>query len=85
VDIQAQALTLDQAAYTRFVAAAATQARTANPYAVRLAGISTAYGSAEQMAGAAQAVEAGGYWLNVPGPHPDFAKAVAFLKLMAPG
>ncbi len=85
VDIQAQALTLDQAAYTRFVAAADTQAHSANPYAIRLAGISTAYGTAQQMAGAAQAVDVGGYWLNVPGPHPDFAKAAAFVKLMAAG
>ncbi len=85
MDIQAQALTLDQAAYTRFVAAADTQAHSANPYVIRLAGISTAYGTAQQMAGAAQAVDVGGYWLNVPGPHPDFAKAAAFLKLMAAG
>jgi hypothetical protein len=83
VDIQAQALTLDQAAYGRFVAAACTQARAANPYAILLAGVSTVYGTAEQMAGAARAADVGGYWLNVPGPNPDFAKAAAFLKLMA--
>lgn len=82
VDIQAQALTLDQAAYTRFVAAAGTQARAANPHAAQLAGVSTRYGTAQQMAGAAHSVEVGGYWLNVPGPNPDFAKAAAFLKLM---
>ncbi len=83
VDIQAQALTLDQAAYTRFVGAAGTQARAANPYAIQLAGVSTKYGTAEQMAVAARSVDVGGYWLNVPGPHPDFAKAAGFLRLMA--
>jgi hypothetical protein len=83
IDIQAQALTLDQVAYPAFVGAAAAQAKAANAFVTQLAGVSTNYGSAEQMAGAAQAVEVGGYWLNVPGPHPDFAKAVAFLKLMA--
>ncbi|HEX6933897.1 MAG TPA: hypothetical protein VF162_17260 [Streptosporangiaceae bacterium] len=83
VDIQAQALTLDQAGYASFVAAAGTQARAANPYAIQLAGVSTKYGTAGQMAAAARAVDAGGYWLNVPGPHPDFAKAAEFLKLMA--
>jgi hypothetical protein len=84
VDIQAQALTLDPAAYTRFVAAAAAQASAANPYAIQLAGVSTKYGTAEEMAGAARSVDAGGYWLNVPGPNPDFAKAAEFLTLMAP-
>jgi hypothetical protein len=83
VDIQAQALTLDHGAYARFVTTAAGQVSGANPYAVRLAGVSTVYGSAGQMAAAAQAVQVDGYWLNVPGPNPDFAKAVAFLKLMA--
>lgn len=83
VDIQAQALTLDHAAYTHFVTTAARQVRGANPYAIPLAGVSTVYGSAEQMAAAAEAVQVKGYWLNVPGPNPDFGKAVAFLKLMA--
>jgi hypothetical protein len=83
VDIQAQALTLDKAAYTRFVAAAGTQARAANGYAIQLAGVSTKYGSAEEMAAAARSVDVGGYWLNVPGPNPDFAKAAEFLTLMA--
>jgi hypothetical protein len=84
VDIQAQALTVEHAAYTGFVAAAVTQARAANPYAIQLAGVSTKYGTAEEMAAAARAVDVGGYWLNVPGPHPDFAKAAEFLTLMAP-
>ncbi|MGN6796215.1 MAG: hypothetical protein ACTHJW_27830 [Streptosporangiaceae bacterium] len=83
IDIQAQALTLDHAAYTAFVESASAQAEAANPFAIRLSGVSTRYGTAEEMARAAQAVDAGGYWLNVPGPNPDFAKAVAFLKLMA--
>ena len=83
VDIQAQALTLDSAAYSNFVATAAGQIRDANAHAIRLAGVSTAYGSAGQMAAAAQAVRVDGYWLNVPGPNPDFAKAATFLTLMA--
>jgi hypothetical protein len=83
IDIQAQALTLDQAAYTAFVEAASAQATAANPFAIQLSGVSTRYGTAEEMAGAAQAVDVGGYWLNVPGPNPDFAKAAAFLKLIA--
>jgi len=83
IDLQAQALTLDQDAYIAFVEEAAAQARAANPYAIQLSGVSTRYGTAGQMAAAAQAVEVDGYWLNVPGPNPDFAKAVEFLKLMA--
>ncbi len=82
IDIQAQAMTLDQAAYIAFVEEAAAQATAANPYAIQLSGVSTRYGTAEQMAAVAQAVDVDGYWLNVPGPNPDFAKAVAFLKLM---
>jgi hypothetical protein len=83
VDIQAQALTLDRAAYSDFVTTAAGQIRGANAFAIRLAGVSTAYGSAGQMAAAAQGVHVDGYWLNVPGPNPDFAKAATFLTLMA--
>ena len=82
VDLQAQALTLDQAAYIAFVEGAAAQVTAANPYATQLSGISTRYGTAEQMVAAAQAVDVDGYWLNVPGPNPDFAKAAAFLRLM---
>lgn len=81
IDIQAQALTLDTSAYQQFTAAAASQARTANPYATRLAGISTRYGTAQQMYAAAKTVSVDGYWLNVPGPQPDYDKAKAFLKL----
>jgi hypothetical protein len=83
IDIQAQALTLDQAAYIAFVREASAQARAANPFAVQLSGVSTRYGTADQMAEVARSVDVDGYWLNVPGPNPDFAKAVAFLKLMA--
>jgi hypothetical protein len=83
IDIQAQALTLDQDAYTAFVEEAAAQAMAANPFAIQLSGVSTRYGTAEQMAAVARAVDVDGYWLNVPGPNPDFAKAVAFLTIMA--
>ena len=72
-----------EATWRRHISLAAAQAKAANAFVIQLAGVSTNHGSAEQMAGAAQAVEVGGYWLNVPGPNPDFAKAVAFLKLMA--
>jgi len=83
IDIQAQALTLDQDAYTAFVDEASGQAAAANPFAIQLAGVSTRYGTAEEMAAVARAVNVNGYWLNVPGPNPDFAKAVTFLQLMA--
>jgi hypothetical protein len=83
IDIQAQALTLDQEVYTAFVEQASAQALAANPFAIRLSGVSTRYGTAEQMAAVARAVDVDGYWLNVPGPNPDFAKAVAFLQIMA--
>ncbi len=45
IDIQAQALTLDQVAYTAFVDAAATQAHAANAFVTPLAGVSTKYGT----------------------------------------
>jgi hypothetical protein len=83
IDIQAQALTLDELAYTAFVGEASAQAMAANPFAIRLSGVSTRYGTAEQMAAVARAVDVDGYWLNVPGPNPDFAKAVEFLQIMA--
>lgn len=85
LSIQSQALTLDPAGYLAMVTQANIQAKNANPYALRLAGISTNYGTAAQMAAAAASVSGlvGGFWLNVPGPVPDIAKAVSFLHLAA--
>lgn len=82
VEVQSQALTLDVPAYSAFTSSASAQARAANPWAGHLAGISTHYGTAAQMAAAAQSVTPGGYWLNVPGPNSDIAEACAFLRLM---
>lgn len=84
VSIQSQAETTS-GRYEPMVRDAAIQVRAANPYALVLAGVSTRYGTAQQMAAAAQSVAqlTDGYWLNVPGPDPDISKAVAFLKLMA--
>jgi len=85
VSIQSQALTEDLTGYAKFVSAASRQVRDRNPYALRLAGVSTTYGTAAQMAAAAKSVksvEADGFWLNVPGPNPDYAKAAEFLRLV---
>jgi len=83
LDVQAQALTLAGTQYERFVDAAARQARNANPYATLLAGISTTYGTAAQMAAAARSVQdtVAGYWLNASSDTLDTARA--FLRLMA--
>jgi hypothetical protein len=73
VDIQAQALT-EYPTYQPFVRQAKPQALQANPYCRVLAGVSTHYGKAEQMAAAAKSVKVNEYWLNVPGPDPNVAK-----------
>jgi hypothetical protein len=74
--IQAQRLDLNVAAYAKFTAAAAKQAREANPRALVLGGLSTAAGGiptiAAQLEAAYSAVypsTVAGFWLNVP-PHP---------------
>ncbi len=86
--IQSQADTiLDLPSYTtfdNFVTGANNDAKSlsGNPYCNRLAGVSTNYGTAAQMAAAAKSVSSlvGGFWLNVPDN--DTSKAVAFLRLM---
>jgi hypothetical protein len=73
VELQAQSLERDPAAYARFVRDAAAQARAANPKVTVLAGLSTnPPGTAvdsQQLAAAVQASRAdvAGYWLNIPG------------------
>lgn len=72
-EIQAQGLEGHVAAYRRFVAATAAQARRANPHIVILAGLSTNPNGQRVTAGALyQDVLAtrglvSGYWLNIPG------------------
>ncbi|HEX9035285.1 MAG TPA: hypothetical protein VF834_25875 [Streptosporangiaceae bacterium] len=85
VDIQAQALTPDPQAYASFTSTAAGQIAAANPHALTLAGVSTARGTAAQMRAAADLVAGtvDGFWLNVPGPDPDYARAIEFLRLTA--
>jgi hypothetical protein len=89
VEIQAQSLERDTAAYTTFVQAAASQASTANPRITVLAGLSTnppgAPVHSHQLTAAVQATRSivDGYWLNIPGqgsrcptcnaPRPDIA------------
>jgi len=82
VSVQSQAETIT-GRFAGMVSQASAQARNANPYAIRLCGISTRYGTAEQMAAAVQSVvpaQASGAWLNLPDD--DVAKAVAFLRLV---
>ena len=85
VSIQSQALAEYPTAYEAFVNYGIAQAKYANPYVKVFAGLSTKYGTAAQMAAAARSVKVDGYWLNVPGPAPDIAKAVEFLRLMTGG
>jgi hypothetical protein len=89
VEIQAQSLERDTATYTAFVQAATSQASTANPRIIVLAGLSTnppgAPVDSQQLTAAVQATRSmvDGYWLNVPGrgprcptcnaPRPDIA------------
>jgi len=96
-EIQAQGAAMDPQAYRRFVAAAAAQARRANPSVVILAGLSTNPAgqeiTVEQLFQAVLASRdlVSGYWLNLPGrsklcpactgPRPDLA--VALLQRMA--
>ena len=76
VEIQAQSLERDTAAYTAFVQAATSQASTANPRIMVLAGLSTNPPGApvdrHQLTAAVHATRSmvDGYWLNVPGQGP---------------
>jgi hypothetical protein len=92
VELQAQSLERDPAAYATFVREAAVQARDANPNVTVLAGLSTnppgAAVDSQQLTGAIEASRADvdGYWLNIPGqgprcptcnaPRPDLGVAV---------
>lgn len=98
VDIQAQRLESNPAAYASFVTAAATQARSANRSVSVLAGLTTGTSggpvTAGQLAASARATSASvnGWWLNVPtastkcplcGPaNPTLA--LQFLRLLGP-
>jgi hypothetical protein len=76
VELQAQSLERDPAAYAAFVREAAAQARVANPQVTVLAGLSTnppgAAVDGQQLTAAIQASRADvdGYWLNIPGSGP---------------
>jgi len=76
VEFQAQSLERDTATYTAFVQAATSQASTANPRIIVLAGLSTNPPGApvdrQQLTAAVQATRSlvDGYWLNVPGQGP---------------
>ncbi len=92
VDIQAQGLEGNPAAYASFVQSAAVQARRANPSVIVLAGISTnpngRAATASEILAAIQATRrvVDGYWLNIPAagvacphcgrPRPEVAAAV---------
>jgi hypothetical protein len=89
IELQAQSLERDTAVYTAFVQAATSQARTANPRIIVLAGLSTnppgAPVDSQQLTAAVRATRSmvDGYWLNIPGrgprcptcnaPRPDIA------------
>jgi hypothetical protein len=76
IELQAQSLERDAAAYTAFVRAATSQASTANPRIIVLAGLSTnppgAPVDSQQLTAAVQATQSmvDGYWLNIPGQGP---------------
>lgn len=73
VEIQAQGSEASLTTYKQFVREAATQAKTANPNAVVLAGLSTNPSgqkvTGQQLYAAYQATKSfvSGYWLNIPG------------------
>jgi hypothetical protein len=76
VEFQAQSLERDTATYTAFVQAATSQASTANPRIIVLAGLSTnppgAPVDSQQLTAAIRATRSlvDGYWLNIPGQGP---------------
>lgn len=85
VEVQAQYLEADPGAYHRFVAAAAAQARDANPGVLVLSGLSTNFASDPSTLYVAWRSVLGtvnGHYLNVPhGRRPE--TALAFLRLVA--
>lgn len=100
IDIQAQSLEADTAAYAAFVESAAQQARQAGGARVLvLAGLSTGPGgksvTAAQLEAAVSATRSSvdGYWLNVPAQGPDCPTctearpdlAVSFLRVLSGG
>ena len=76
IELQAQSLERDSAAYATFVRQAAAQARAAHPGVTVLSGLSTnppgAFVASDQLVAAIDASRAlvDGYWLNIPGPSP---------------
>ena len=74
IELQAQSLERDSAAYATFVREAAAQARAAHPGVTVLAGLSTnppgAFVASDQLVAAISASRAfvDGYWLNIPAP-----------------
>jgi len=76
IEIQAQSLERETAAYTAFVQAATSQASIANPRIIVLAGLSTnppgAPVDSQQLTAAVRATRSmvDGYWLNIPGQGP---------------
>lgn len=99
IDIQAQSLEADAGGYASFVQAASSQARTAHPGVIVLAGLSTGpnglavTGSELYSATLASVTTVEGYWLNVPGTSaycpaclaPDPQVAVDYLRLLGAG
>ncbi len=87
VDIQAQSLQYDPAAYAALVSAAAAQARAANPHVLVVAGLTTGRNhpdgsgpTSDDLVRAVQATRSvvDGYWLNVPSPGADCPQCSAF-------
>lgn len=87
IDIQAQSTQAQTAEYTSFVAAAAVQARAANPNVVVLAGLSTNRPgpaiTVSKLAAAVRSTHAivNGYWLNIPVP----GRACSYCHAPEPG
>lgn len=84
IDLQAQSLERDTAAYALFVRTAAAQARAANSRVIVLSGLSTnppgAPVASQQLAAVIRASrpDVGGYWLNIPGRGPRCPTCAAF-------
>jgi hypothetical protein len=83
VNIQAQGMERDTAAYRSFVQQAATQARLGNPRATITAGLSSNPAgpavSPEQLSAALQSVRGvvSGFWMNIPGHGPQCPRCKA--------
>ena len=92
IDIQAQSLQFDVAAYTRIVTQAAQQARAANPHVIVIAGITTGRdrpdgspATADDLLKVVQATRGvvDGYWLNVPAKGKDCPQCTDFRPELA--